>query len=124
MLATLCLYESWFGPYNSQTLQMMTTVAVAWAREGELAEACRLLERALRDMQGLASPHYSLRLRTVTALRDLWLQQGDRTKAAAVQKEVVACQGAELGAEHPETLAAKEYLAFLLLDGARDLVSV
>jgi hypothetical protein len=118
MMATLCLYESWFGPYHSNTLHMMTTVAVAWGEQGELAGACRLLERVLQDMRRLASPNYNLRLRAVSALRDIWLQRRDPVKAAAVQKEVVACQADALGAEHPETLSAREYFVLLSLEAA------
>ncbi|HEY7339158.1 MAG TPA: tetratricopeptide repeat protein [Bryobacteraceae bacterium] len=118
MMATLCLYESWFGPYHSQTLNMMTTVAVAYGEQGELAEACRLLEMVLRDIQRLANPNHGLRLRALSALRDFWLQRDDPLKAAAAQKEVLACQAEALGAEHPETLAARQYFATLSMDAA------
>jgi hypothetical protein len=115
MIATLCSYESWFGPYHSQTLQLTTTVAIAYGEQGRFAEACRLLERVLRDTRRLAGPSHDLRLRALTALRDLWVQQRDLEKVTAVQREVVACNAAAHGADHAETLAARRYLATLLL---------
>jgi hypothetical protein len=118
MMATLCAVENRFGPYHPHTLQLMTTVALEWGHQGGIAEACRLLERVLRDLNKLASPQHSLRLRAVTALRDYWLQQQNLVKAAATQKEVLACMTEALGAGHPDAVAARRHLAALLLDAS------
>lgn len=118
MMATLCMYEGWLGPYHPNTLQMAITLAMAMGQQGELTGACCLLEKVLRDLQRLLKPDYRLRLRAVTALRDCLLQLRDPAKAAAAQRELVACQTDLNGAEHPETLEARHYLALLLLDNA------
>jgi hypothetical protein len=115
MAATLCMYESCFGPYHPQTLNLTTTVAIAYRENGEPDLAARLLERVLRDSQRIVSRDVHLRLRTIVALRDLWVQEQDWVKAAAAQKEVLVCQTEVLGREHPDTLAASGYLAELVL---------
>jgi hypothetical protein len=116
MMATLCVYENWFGPFHTHTLQMMTLVAIAQAQRGAFAEACRLLERVLRDIQRLARPNHNLRLQAATTLRDCWLQQRVLLKATAAQKEVLNCQIERFGVEHPEAVAARKLLASLLLN--------
>ncbi len=118
MLATLYSYESRFGPYHPQTLGLMTAVAKVKAEQGEIAHACALLERVLRDQQKMARRDCALRLHAIIALRDIWVQQRDQNKAAAAQREVLECQTEIWGAEHPETLAARHELATLLLRAA------
>lgn len=118
MTATLCAYESCFGPYHPQTLNLTIMLAIAYEQSGEPELAARLLERVLRDSQRVVRRDLQLRLRTAVALRDLWVRQDDLLKAASAQKEVLACQTEALGREHPDTLAARTYLATLLFDTA------
>lgn len=118
MAATLCFYENSFGPYHPQTLRLTTTVAIAYGQHGESELAIGLLERVLRDVQRIAVRNGDLRLRAMVALRDLWLERGDLSKAASAQREVIACQADVLGSDHPETIASRAYLATLLFDAA------
>jgi hypothetical protein len=50
MLATLCCYESQFGPYHPLTLRMMTEVGAEFGRQGEVEKARCLLQRAATDL--------------------------------------------------------------------------
>lgn len=115
MLSTLCSYENLFGPYHPQTLRLMTEVGVACWRHGELAYARRLLERAIRDIGRVLGREHDTRLRAMTTLRDLLLQEGDYQKAGAVQRELWECQRQRLGPDHPETVTARDDLAAILL---------
>jgi len=117
MLATLCSYESWFGPYHPQTLRLMTQVAIAVWRAGE-PQARPLLERAVRDLGHHLGADHDLRLQAIVALRDLLVEQGDYERAASVQKELLECQIQRLGNDHPDALAARAHLARLLLNNA------
>ena len=105
MLATLCSYESWFGPYHPQTLGLMTQVAIACLHAGELDYARPLLERAVGDLGRHLGRDHDLRLRAIASLRDLFIAQGDYERAGAVQVEIFECQIQRLGNDHPKTLA-------------------
>jgi hypothetical protein len=50
MLATLCSYESWLGPYHPQTLRFMAQVAFAYWQVREFDYARPLLERIVSDV--------------------------------------------------------------------------
>jgi len=115
MLATLCSYESWFGPYHPQTLHLMTQVAIAYWQAGE-PQARPLLERVVRDLGRHLGADHDLRLRAIATLRDLFIAQRDYEKAASAQKEILECQVQRLGNDHPETLAARADHARILLD--------
>jgi eukaryotic-like serine/threonine-protein kinase len=115
MLATLCSYESWLGPYHPQTLRLMAQVAIGYWRAGEPGHARPLLERVVRDMGRYLGRDHDLRLRAIAALRDLLVAQRDYERAAAVQHELLECQVQRLGSDHPETLAARDDLAMILL---------
>jgi hypothetical protein len=116
MLATLCSYESCFGPYHPQTLCLMAQVAIAYWQAGEIHRARPLLERAVRDLgHGLGQDH-DLRLRAIAALRDLCAAQHDHARAASVQRELLDCQVLKLGSDHPETVRTRAMLAAMLLD--------
>ena len=54
MIATLCSYESWLGPYHPQTLALTVRVANAYGTAGDVIPARRLLERVVRDLQGIS----------------------------------------------------------------------
>jgi non-specific serine/threonine protein kinase/serine/threonine-protein kinase len=117
MLATLCSYEGQFGPYHPHTLRLMAQVGIACRQAGELAVARPLLERAVRDTgRGLGWDH-EVRLLAMAALRDLFAEQSDYRRAAAVQKELLDCQLRKLGSDHPDTLQTRAGLAAMLLDG-------
>ncbi len=117
MLATLCSYESWLGPYHPQTLRLMTQVAIAYWQAGE-PQARTLLELAVRDLGRHLGADHDLRLRAIATLRDLFVEQSDFGRAASVQRELLECQTQRLGSDHPETLAARAYLGALLLNSA------
>jgi hypothetical protein len=116
MLATLCSYESWLGPYHPQTLRLMAHVAIAYWRAGEAGHARPLLERAVRDLRRYSGPDQDLRLRAMATLRDLFVAQRDYERAGAVQRELLECQVQRLGGDHPETLATRADLAMMLLE--------
>jgi len=90
MLATLCSYENWFGPYHPQTLCLMTQVAIAYWQAGE-PQARPLLERVVRDLGRHLGADHALRLRAPAALGDLLAAECDYERAASVQREL-ECQ--------------------------------
>lgn len=114
MLATLCSYESWFGPYHPQTLCLMAQVASAYWQAGEPRRARPLLERVVRDLGRFLDRDHDLRLRALATLRDLLVAQRDFGRAASVQTELLECQIRHLGSDHPETLATRADLATIL----------
>jgi hypothetical protein len=116
MLATLCWYESWLGPYHPQTLRLMAQVAIAYWQAGEAGHARPLLERAIRDLRRYGGPDQDLRLRAMAVLRDLFVAQRDFERAGAAQRELLECQIQRLGHDDPETLATRADLAMMLLD--------
>jgi tetratricopeptide repeat protein len=116
MLATLCSYESLFGPYHPQTLCLMTQVANAYSQAGEFDCARPLLERAVRDVGRYLGRDHDLRLRAIVTLRDLFIAQRDYERAGVVQNELLECQTQRLGAYHPETLATRDQLGMILLE--------
>ena len=115
MLATLCSYESWLGPYHPQTLRLMAQVAVAYWQAGEPGRARPLLERVVRDVGRYFGRDHDLRLEAIVTLRDLLVAHQDYERAGAVQRELLECQIQRLGRDHPETLAARANLAMILL---------
>ena len=115
MLATLCYYDSQFGPYHPHTLRLMGQVADAYWQAGELDRARPLLQRVIKDVGRCLSRDHELRLKAIASLRDLLVVQGDHDSAAAVQRELLECQIQRLGSDHPETLATRAILATMLL---------
>jgi hypothetical protein len=118
MAATLCSYESWLGPYHPQTLCLLTELAVAYGRHGDFAGACRFLERAIRDVGRYLGRDHEFRLRALVSLRDLSVEQRDYERAGTAQKELFQCQVDKLGADHPETINARDELARIILQTA------
>ena len=116
MLATLCYYQDCFGPYHPQTLRLMTQVGIAYSQAGEQPLAKALLEHVVRDLARVLGADHDLRLRAIAALRDLFVAQGDYERAVSVQKELLECQLARLGRDHPETLAARDRLGRLWVE--------
>jgi hypothetical protein len=117
MLATLCSYESWFGPYHPQTLCLMAKVAFACRQSGELVHARILLERVVRDVGRFMGRNHHLRLRAITNLTDLFVTQRDYARAATAQRELLECQTQLLGSDHPDTLATRASLEMIHLEG-------
>jgi hypothetical protein len=117
MLATLCSYECFLGPYHPQTLGLMAQVAIAHWQAGENQRARILLERAVRDLGRYLDRAHDLRLRALSSLRDLLLAQSDYERAGAVQAEILECQIQRLGGDHPDTRATREHLQTMLLRG-------
>jgi hypothetical protein len=93
----------------------MTEVALALWHHGEAGRARGLLERAVHDLGRLAGPDHDLRIRAITSLRDLLVQESDYEEAGVVQMELLECQMRRWGPEHPETLATRADLAAILL---------
>jgi hypothetical protein len=115
MAATLYSYECLLGPYHPQTLHLMAEVALALWHHGEIVHARPMLERTAADVGRHLGRDHALRLRTMAALRDLLVNQHDFEEAAAVQRELLECQMARLGPEHPETLTARATLGAILM---------
>jgi len=116
MFATLCSYESWFGPYHPQTLRLMALLAIAYWQAGEPGHARPLLERAVRDLGHNLGRDHDLRLRAMAALRDLFVAQRDYDRAGVVERELLECQIQRLGSDHPETRATHASLAMILFE--------
>jgi len=115
LAAMLCSYENFFGPYHPHTLRFLAEVAGAYWHHGELAQARTLLERAVRDLGRHLGRSHDVRLRALTRLRDLLIEQGERANAWTVQRELVECCTERFGADHPDTLAARAELAAAFL---------
>jgi Tetratricopeptide repeat len=115
MLATLCSYESWLGPYHLQTLGLMAQIAVTYWQAGEPHRARPLLERVVRDVGRYFGRDHDLRLEAIVNLRDLLVAHQDYERAGAIQRELLECQVRRFGRDHPETLAARDNLAMILL---------
>ena len=115
MLSTLCSYENLFGPYHPHTLRLMAEAGMAFWHYGECVYARSLLERAVRDLGRYVGREHEARLRAITALQDLLMNEGDYERARAIQTELLECQRLRLGPEHPETVAARDQLATILL---------
>ena len=115
MMATLCSYESWLGPYHPQTLALTVQIAIAYWRVGEPNRARPLLERTIRDLGRHLGPGHDLRMWAMSALREILVAQRDYGRAGEVQGEILECRIQCLGREHPETLAARADLAMILL---------
>jgi hypothetical protein len=116
MLATLCSYESCFGPYHPQTLCLMTQVAVAYWQAGEPEQARPLLEKAVNDLRRHLGRNQDLRLRAIATLRDLYMAQRDYERAGVAQRELLECQIQRLGSENSETVASRADLGTILLE--------
>lgn len=116
MLATLCSYEAWFGPYHPQTLCLMAQVAFAYRQAGHTELALPLLERAARDLGRYLGRDHHLRLEAITILRDLFIAERDYERAKAVQTELLECQIERLGSDHRDTLRTRADLAMILMN--------
>lgn len=116
MIATLCCYEERFGPYHPVTLRLTIDVAVQLKLQGRIEPARGLLERTVRDVQRFLGRTHEVRLRGITELRNLMVEQNHAVAACCLQREFLECQVERLGPRHPETLAARTDLEKLLLD--------
>jgi hypothetical protein len=116
MFATLCSYESLFGPYHPQTFCLMIQVAEACSQAGEFDHARPLLERVVRDAGRYLGRDHNLRLRAIAALRDVSIAQRDYERAGMALTELLECQVELLGEDHPETLETRANLTLILLE--------
>lgn len=92
--------------------------AEVYIRRGDLAAARRDAQRAVEISRKLqdSKPHSSLTGLSLLQLAQVELAAGDGAKAQTIAEEAVAHLDATLGAEHPETLRAKQ----LAGDGASE----
>jgi hypothetical protein len=120
MLATLCSYENFFGPFHPQTLMLTTVLAAAFRQAGEENRARRLLEKVIADSARHLGPEHPARLAAIEALRDLFIGQGDLGRAAAAQRELLECRIRRLGKDDAETLAARGRLCAMLMGNVGD----
>jgi hypothetical protein len=118
MLATLCSYENFFGPFHPRTLLLMTALAVAYRQAGDANRARRLLEKVIEDSARRLGPEHAVRVAATEALRDLFIGQGESAKAAAAQRELLECRIRLFGSEHPETSATRDRLCEILMGTA------
>ena len=116
MLATLCSYESWLGPYHPQSLRLMIQVGAAYWQAGHPEHARAMLERAIANLGQHLGMNHDLRLSAMVALRDVFVARRDYERAAAVEKELLECRTARLGSDHPETIATRANLARIILE--------
>lgn len=116
MVATLCSYESWLGPYHPQTLCLATEVAIAYWQAGKYNQARPLLERMVRDLGRHLGSTHDLRMRAITTLRDLLLAQHEYGRAGVLQAEILECQTGRLGSQDLQTHATRANLATILLE--------
>ncbi len=89
MLATLCFYDNWLGPYHPRTLHLMVQVADACWHAGTVVYARPLLERAVRDIGRHLGQDHELRLRAMAMLRDLLATQGAYEEAGMLRRELL-----------------------------------
>jgi hypothetical protein len=97
MLATLCAWECSFGPYHPHVLRLELEVAQVFEKSGDAARARLLLERAVRDTRRFLPRDHELRIKAVTALRDLLIGQNEHGHASLLQRELVECGEPGLG---------------------------
>jgi hypothetical protein len=95
MVATLCSYESLFGPYHSQTLRLMVEVGAAYLERGQFEPGERLLQRATGDLERFFGRHHDARLRGLEILRNLAVSRGDLARARLLQQELLECKRTE-----------------------------
>jgi hypothetical protein len=115
MLATLCSYENFFGPFHPQTLMLTAALAAAYRQSGEANQARRLLEKVIKDSARYLGPEHAARLAAIEALRDLFIGQGDVGRAVAAQRELLECRMRRFGDDHAETRAARTRLCEMLI---------
>lgn len=115
MLATLSSYEDLFGSCHPLTLRMLTELGFALWHRRRTEDALRLLQRGLRDTTRVLGRNHELRLRLLSALRELFTELNECGEATATQKELLECHAELFGTEHPKTFAAREMLARMLL---------
>jgi len=115
MLATLCSYESLFGPNHPQTLNLAMQLGLALWRHGELDSARRMLEGCIRSLDWILGRDHDSRVQILNALRDILMLQGEASRAAAIQAELLDCLTRRLGAHHPDAEMVNNQLAAMLL---------
>jgi hypothetical protein len=91
MLATLCCWENWLGPYHPNTLRLSVELGIALWQGGDPARARPLLERAVRDLGRCLGRDHKLRLQALAALYDVLTEQLEYTAAEAVRHELLSC---------------------------------
>lgn len=116
MIATLCSYDRFFGPFNIQTLSLTTRVAEALWRSGDPETARGLFDRSIRDLVRSAGRTHAVRLTALSTSRDLELLEGDIRKALALQTEIAECWLLRAGCDAPETIAARSHLGKLMME--------
>lgn len=124
MIATLHSYENLFGPYHLQTLALTVQVAQALWAAGEQHNAQRLLEYCLKHLDGHGDQTLTLRVSTLTPLRDLLIERLDFEKATAVQREIVVCRTQVTGPEDPNVICEKARLASMLMSAVSEATTV
>jgi hypothetical protein len=110
LLCTLASYEGLFGPYHPQTLAVATMLAVALCNSSRRDEGRKLLERTLADLTKHYGRHHPIRVQALEAWAALLCQEANWQAALAAQHELLECRTDALGADHPESLAAREHL--------------
>jgi hypothetical protein len=114
VLATLCSYETCFGPCHPQTILLMISLAAAYREHGDETRARGLLERAVGDVDRFLETGDDLSLHARGALRDLLLEQNENDRAASVQAVIVEGLTRRLGVRHADTSAARARLTAIL----------
>jgi hypothetical protein len=95
MVATLCSYESLFGPYHPQTLRLMVEVGAAYLDRGQFGLAEHLLERAIGDLGRFLGREDNARLRAIKFLVNLYVSRGELERAHFLEQELFECHNPE-----------------------------
>lgn len=106
ILATLCSYESVFGPRHSQTLHLRVELAAALGRAGQTHHARKVLESVVRE----TSPFHpgELRLHALRALREVLVLAREFEKAGMIALELRRLQDEKTGRNRFEGMIADD----------------
>jgi tetratricopeptide (TPR) repeat protein len=116
----LASFADRFGPYHPHTLSVVSKLAVALWRTGEIDSAIGLLDQALDRLTTALGPDHPLRVSLLSILGRIMFDQHYAEQAGVILREVLECRVRRLGAHHPDSLAAKGDLAAALFESGQE----
>ena len=102
------------SPYNPDAIETLANLAQSYRRLGDLAEAKRLLDIAIRARRDALEAHSGDNLAILAARSnrvELWAALGRPEEAVLEGREVLRAQKALLRADHPKCLRTQNNLA-------------
>jgi eukaryotic-like serine/threonine-protein kinase len=117
--SALELRERKLGRGNAETLSSLAELGMVQRRQGNIAEAQRLLERAVEGLRVSVGADHHLTLRALTNLAAVHMLQGRLDIAERFYRQAVAGLRRSLGSEHRDTLTALNNLGLLYSDTER-----